>query len=187
MHISCSPQETNIEKGYDHETGSTYVPKATSSSSQRIQAGYMKAQTQPNSCRTGANQRRRKMRKYASHQRLYQQCRRAPEELFRDFDPKSKDCYVFDGSKDSNQPTPNRPDHIPRELWKPLSIAGGDLMVVDTSNVYLGTQYLKPTKKNNPHNCPPPFMMPPRVDVLNSTDLKDDATLQTVSLRLHRR
>jgi hypothetical protein len=96
MHISCSPQETNIENGYDHETGSTYVPKATSSSSQRIQAGYMKAQTQPNSRHTAANQRRRKMRKYASHQRVYQQCRRAPEELFRDFDPKSKDCYVFD-------------------------------------------------------------------------------------------
>ena len=53
-------------------------------------------------------------------------------------------------------------------------------MVVDTSNVYLGTQYLKPTKKNNPHNCPPPFMMPPSVDVLNRTDLKDDATAKSI-------
>jgi len=27
MHISCSPQETNIEKGYDHETGVPMFPK----------------------------------------------------------------------------------------------------------------------------------------------------------------
>jgi hypothetical protein len=53
-------------------------------------------------------------------------------------------------------------------------------MVVDTSNVYLGTQYLKPTKKNNPHNCPPPCMMSPRVNVLNRTDLKDDATAKSI-------
>jgi hypothetical protein len=55
MHIPCFPQETNIEKGYDHKTGSTYVPKATSYSSQRIQAGWMKAKTKPKSGSRGKN------------------------------------------------------------------------------------------------------------------------------------
>ena len=98
MHIPCFPQETNIEKGYDHKTGSTYVPKATSYSSQRIQAGWMKAKTKPKSGSRGKNQRRRVGNKYATHRHVYQECKRASKKKCLDFNPKSNDCYVFDGS-----------------------------------------------------------------------------------------
>jgi hypothetical protein len=53
-------------------------------------------------------------------------------------------------------------------------------MVVDTSNVHMGIQYLKPDRRNNTYNCPPPFMMPPRVNVLEITGLKDDATAKSI-------
>jgi hypothetical protein len=53
-------------------------------------------------------------------------------------------------------------------------------MVVDTSNANVGTQYLKPHRSKDPYNCSPPFMMPPCVNVLDITDLKDDATAKSI-------
>lgn len=61
--------------------------------------------------------------------------------------------------------------------WKPLVIARDYLMLVDISNINVGMQYPEPPK--NPCNCPPPSMMPPRVNVLDITGFDNDATAKS--------
>ena len=49
---------------------------------------------------------------------------------------------------------------------------------MDTSNVYLGIRYPEPGY--NPYNCPPPFIMPPRDEVLKRIGLDDACTAKSL-------
>lgn len=76
---------------------------------------------------------------------------KAPKNLCRSLCLKSKDCLVFHGSNKVKHPTTKRPLDIPTKHWKPLVIARGDLMVVNTTNVNVGMQYHEPAKSKNPY------------------------------------
>lgn len=102
----------------------------------------------------------------------------APICLCRSFDPKGSIVTVFDGSTDPTRPTTSRPNFIPKDNWNSLSIVSGDLHAIDTSDYTKGYKYPAPTQ--NKFNCPPPFCLAPRAEVLNIAALNQELTVQSV-------
>jgi hypothetical protein len=103
---------------------------------------------------------------------LFFHCPKATEQYTeRSFQPT---LTFFDGSKDVNSPTTSRPKSIKAEHWTSLSIAAGDLFVIDVTNPehpYQGVSH--PIPEYNPYECPPPFAMVPRHRVLLATGFEN--------------
>jgi hypothetical protein len=167
--------------GFDHRFGACHVPVSQSNSSKRIKAGYMdgmKSIKRENTTKAQRKTKRRRMRRKHKILKSLKPIQVAPKRFVYPFDPKSPFVLVFDGSADVNCPTTKKADSISELHWKSLSIASGDLMVVENNNPSTGIVYPEP--EYNPFDCPPPFCMPPRSEVLNITRLCDDQVARSV-------
>ena len=159
----------NLEVGYDHENGSTYIPSTNTNCSNRLRAAYNFSKSSPDRTTSAiANKRRRANKRRKLLDSIFVDCPKAPEQYRREFCP----LTFFDGSNKPSEPTTKRPSFIPQEKWTTsVSIAGGDMFIVDNSVGNKGFQY--PMPKKNPYQCPPTFAMPPRQKVLDITKLGD--------------
>lgn len=151
-----------------HQYGTSYIPKANTNSSKRVKAAYMST----SNANWTKSKRRRQRNKHSVRNTKLQPTSTAPSSLRQMYEPNSKIVTVFDGSH-GPIPTTKRPFEVEPENWNSISISSGGLHIVEPSYSMKGVHYPLPLY-NNPNNCPTPFIMPPRSEVLMKLGLKDE-------------